>query len=115
MKERIRKLLPEIEWIECKELQDKVVACYEDALNTGGWQPEDMDKIPFTLLIPDCPFSYLNHVQGVTRVAKKSMDGFNTIYAAIDPKFKMNSDLLVAGALLPVYGVGRMTMLLHSF
>ena len=106
MKERIRKLLPEIEWIECKELQDKVVACYEDALKTGGWQPEDMDTIPFTLLIPDCPFSYLNHVQGVTRVAKKSMDEFNTIYAAIDPKFKMDSDLLVAGALL--HDVGKL-------
>ena len=53
MKEKIRKLLPEIEWIEDKDLQEKVVASYEDALKTGGWQPEDMDKIPFTLLIPD--------------------------------------------------------------
>ena len=68
MKEKIRKLLPEIEWIEDKDLQEKVVASYEDALKTGGWQPEDMDKIPFTLLIPDCPASYLTHVRGVTRI-----------------------------------------------
>ena len=106
MKEKIRKLLPEIEWIEDKDLQEKVVASYEDALKTGGWQPEDMDRIPFTLLIPDCPASYLTHVRGVTRIAKKAMDEFNALYAATDGKFKMNNDLLVAGALL--HDVGKL-------
>lgn len=106
MKEKIRKMLPEIEWIKDKELQAKVVACYEDALKTGNWQPEDMDSIPFTLLIPDCPFSYLTHVRGVTRMAKLAMDEFNALYAAKDAKFTMNNDLLVAGALL--HDVGKL-------
>jgi hypothetical protein len=70
MKERIRELLPEIEWIDSKELQDQVAACYVDALTTGGWEPDDMDSIPFTLLIPNCPYSYLDHVRGVTRIAR---------------------------------------------
>lgn len=106
MKGKIRELLPEIDWIECRELQEKVVASYADALTTGGWEPEDMDKIPFTLLIPDCPFSYLDHVRGVTRMAKSAMDEFNARYASKDKKFAMDSDTLVAGALL--HDVGKL-------
>ena len=65
MEKRIRELFPEIEWIKDKGMQDKVVASYVDALKIGGWEPDDMDKIPFTLLIPNCPFTYLDHVKGV--------------------------------------------------
>ncbi|MFR5880908.1 MAG: HD domain-containing protein [Cloacibacillus evryensis] len=106
MEKKIRELFPEIEWIKDPELQAKVVASYVDALKTGGWEPEDMDKIPFTLLIPNCPFSYLEHVRGVTRVAKRAMDEFNAIYAAKDAKFTIDNDLLVAGALL--HDVGKL-------
>ncbi|MDR1514329.1 MAG: HD domain-containing protein [Synergistaceae bacterium] len=106
MREKIRGLLPEIEWIEDEELQEKVVACYADALRTGGWGPEDMDKIPFTLLIPDCPASYLTHVRGVTRMSKHALDEFNELYASSDGKFRMDSDLLVAGALL--HDIGKL-------
>ncbi len=106
MEKKIRELFPEIEWIKDPELQAKVVASYVDALKTGGWEPEDMDKIPFTLLIPNCPFSYLEHVRGVTRVAKRAMDEFNAIYSAKDAKFTIDNDLLVAGALL--HDVGKL-------
>lgn len=106
MKEKIRSLLPEIGWIESRELQEQVAASYEDALKAGGWEPEDMDGIPFTLLIPDCPFSYLDHVRGVTRMAKTAMDEFNERYAKKDAKFTMDSDTLVAGALL--HDVGKL-------
>lgn len=106
MEERIRKLLPEIDWIHDRELQDKVVATYIDALNTGGWEPDDMDNIPFTLLIPDCPFSYLDHVRGVTRISRAAMDEFNDIYSKKDPSFTLNHDELIAGALL--HDVGKL-------
>lgn len=106
MKEKIRELFPEIEWITDKALQEKVVAAIEDALKSGGWEPEDMGKIPFTLLIPNCPFSYLDHVRGVTRMSKLAMDEFNAMYAEKDAKFKMDNDLLVAGALL--HDVGKL-------
>ena len=106
MEKRIRELFPEIEWIKDKSLQDKVVASYVDALTTGGWEPDDMDKIPFTLLIPNCPFTYLDHVRGVVRIAKRAMDEFNEIYPRKDPKFRLDNDLLVAGALL--HDVGKL-------
>lgn len=106
MKSKIRELLPEILWIKSNELQEKVENCYVDALTKGGWAPEDMACIPFTLLIPDCPFSYLDHVRGVTRMAKVAMDEFNALYAARDPRYLMDNDLLVAGALL--HDVGKL-------
>ena len=106
MKERIRELLPELNWITDKALQDKVVAVYEEALQKGGWEPDDMDRIPFTLNIPDVPFSYLSHVRGVTQMAKGGMDVFNKLYAAQDPAYTMDNDTLVAGGLL--HDVGKL-------
>ncbi|MDR1472606.1 MAG: HD domain-containing protein [Synergistaceae bacterium] len=106
MREKIRNMLPEIEWIGDRELRERVVDCYEDALKTGGWTPEDMDRIPFTLLIPDCPASYLTHVRGVTRMAYHAMKEFNSLYASPDGRFRMDGDLLVAGALL--HDVGKL-------
>lgn len=106
MEKRIGELLPEIKWIKNDKLQCKVVASIVDALKTGGWEPDDMDRIPFTLLIPNCPFSYLDHVRGVTRMAKESSDIFNGIYAQKDAKFTIDNDLLVAGALL--HDVGKL-------
>ena len=106
MRARIRKLLPEIEWIIDKELQERVTDSYEDALTAGGWEPEDMERIPFTLLIPDCPASYLTHVRSVTRMARRAMEEFNELYATPDGKFRMDNDTLVAGALL--HDVGKL-------
>ncbi|SCZ78683.1 HD domain-containing protein [Acidaminobacter hydrogenoformans] len=106
MKDRIKELIPEIDWIIEDELKSKVVATYLDALNMGHWEPDDMDKIPFTLLIQNCPFSYLDHVRGVTRVAKKAMEEFNAIYASKDSKYTLNHDLLIAGALL--HDIGKL-------
>jgi hypothetical protein len=106
MKNRIRELLPEIEWIQDQELQNKVVDTYQDALTMGNWKAEDMDNIPFTLLIPDCPYSYLDHVRGVTRIAKAAMDEFNRIYASQNSKFTLDNDTLIAGALL--HDVGKL-------
>lgn len=106
MKNSIRKLLPEIEWIKDRELQNKVMDTYQDALVMGNWEAEDMGKIPFTLLIPNCPYSYLDHVRGVTRIAKVSMDEFNAIYASQNSKFTLDHDTLIAGALL--HDVGKL-------
>lgn len=106
MKEKILNLIPEIKWIHDEKLQDNVIAAYEEALNFGNWEPEDMDKIPFTLLIPNCPFSYLSHVRGVIKVAKVSMESFDAVYANQDSKFQLNHDNLIAGAIL--HDVGKL-------
>ncbi|HOU31993.1 MAG TPA: HD domain-containing protein [Synergistaceae bacterium] len=105
MGSRIEKLLPEIAWITDEALRGQVVATYEDALKTGGWEPEDMETIPFTLLIPDCPASYLIHTRGVTRMAKVIYEEFNSLYKE-NGGFQLDHDLLIAGALL--HDVGKL-------
>lgn len=65
-------VFPEIVMISDKELQKKVVETYEEALKTGGWQLNDIDTIPFTLLIPDTMISYRTHVRTVTRMSLKA-------------------------------------------
>jgi len=105
MRERIAQLLPEVDWICDRELKEKVLATYEDALKTGGWEPDDMARIPFTLLIPNCPASYLTHVRGVTRMAKAAMDEFNALYRD-EGGYRLDNDRLIAGALL--HDVGKL-------
>ncbi|MEA3507456.1 MAG: HD domain-containing protein [Synergistota bacterium] len=101
MRDRIVKLFPEIDWVQDAELKEKVVATLENALKMGGWEPEDMEKLPFTLLIPDCPCSLLTHFRGVVRISKASMDEFNALY-----DFKLDNDTLMAGAIL--HDVGKL-------
>ena len=102
---RIEDLLPEIAWITDDTLRGQVVATYEDALKTGGWEPEDLETIPFTLLIPDCPACYLVPTRGVTRMAKVVYDEFNCLYKD-NGGFQLNHDILIAGALL--HDVGKL-------
>jgi hypothetical protein len=106
MKNKIRAMLPEVDLITDEALQAKVIATFEDALKQGGWTPEDMETIPFTLLIPNCPFSYLDHVRGVTKVAISAMNDFNETYAVKDSRYTIEHDTLIAGALL--HDVGKL-------
>ncbi len=105
MREKIVELLPEIDWITDQKLREKVIDTYVDALQTGGWQPEDMTKIPFTLLIPNCPASYLTHTRGVTRVCKRVYEEFNALYKD-EGGFQLDHDKLMAGAIL--HDVGKL-------
>ena len=95
-------VFPEIVMISDKELQKKVVETYEEALKTGGWQLNDIDTIPFTLLIPDTVISYRTHVRTVTRMSMKAYEEWE-VYGE---KFKLNKDYLLAGALL--HDVGKL-------
>jgi putative nucleotidyltransferase with HDIG domain len=103
MEDKIRELLPEIGLIRDEHLRGKTLRVYVKALEKGGWQPEDMEKIPFTLLIEDCPASYLQHVQGVTRVALGIAEGLERTYGDLMP---INRDILICGALL--HDVGKL-------
>ena len=68
MDKELESVLPEILWIQDEKLRGATQKTYADALTSGGWSIEDMEKIPFTLLIPNCPVSYLAQVRAVTRM-----------------------------------------------
>lgn len=99
MREKIMVLLPEIEWVKDPKLRKAVIDSHVDALTEGGWEPEDMDKIPFALAFPGCPTSYLRHVRTVTRMCKMIMEEYNAAYQG-QGDFTLDADRLIAGALL---------------
>ncbi len=99
----IVKILPEIDLIKDGELRKKVIETWEEAIELGGWSCEDLDKIPFTLLIPETDISIVDHTRAVTRTALAMARELKNSYGdSID----INFDHLIAGALL--HDVGKL-------
>jgi uncharacterized domain HDIG len=105
VKKAIVALLPEINWIEDIELREAVLDTHVDALTEGGWKPGDMDKIPFALAFPNCPTSYLRHIQAVTSMCRSILEEYNAVYQG-QGDFILDFDTLIAGAL--VHDIGKL-------
>lgn len=103
MRERLLELFPEFNLIQDPALREKALQTYELALNEGGWKPDDLAWMPFTLLLNPCPASYVEHVRAVTLCAVRAAEVFDAVYGG---KLPVRMDLLVAGALL--HDVGKL-------
>ncbi len=105
----IKNVFPEIEKIENKILQDKVVKSLEKAISMGGWKEEDLQMIPFTLLIPELlegdslvpKITIVDHIRAVTQMCIATYERYETLGLAD----KLNKDELIAGGLL--HDVGK--------
>lgn len=53
LSQAVEKLWPELEWITDRGLREKVAATWVRAFELSPLTPEDLDHIPFTLLVPD--------------------------------------------------------------
>jgi len=54
MRDAVAKLWPEIEWIEDKKLRGQVAETWVKALERSPLKPDDLNRIPFTLLVAWC-------------------------------------------------------------
>ncbi len=97
------KKLPEINLIVDLTLREKVVKVWEEALLRGGWTIDDLDKIPFTLLIKECNISFCEHTRGVTKTAIAMAKAISETY---HERIALNMDYLTAGAIL--HDVGKL-------
>jgi putative nucleotidyltransferase with HDIG domain len=97
MKEKVKKIWPEINWIKDEELKTKVLDCWVYAIENSVLTPEDLEIIPFSLLIKDCNVTFMNHkrtcVQLSVDIAKKMKQNFGD-------EIQIDMDLLIAGAIL---------------
>ena len=97
MRDKIIALWPEINWIKDKALRDKVIDAWAYAIENSALTPEDLEKIPFSLLIKDCRVSFLNHkrtcVQLAVDIARRMQENFGD-------EISINMDILIAGAIL---------------
>ena len=90
-----------VEKIDDAGLREKVKLCFMEAISRGGWDENELCKIPFTLLIPNCPISLLEHTAAVSEIALASAERLTKMY----DKFSFDKDVLIAGAVL--HDVGK--------
>ena len=97
MRDKIKKIWPEIELIKDADIREKTYKCWEYAIENSPLEPEDLEVIPFSLLIDNCSISFMNHkrtaVQLSIEIAKIMETNFNN-------DVKINWDYLISGAIL---------------
>jgi len=102
MNETVLKLWPELEWIKDISLREKTAKTWETALERSVLNPEDLEKIPFTLLCgPDLKVSFMAHKRCVVHVAYESGIKMNRFFGNELP---VNIDVLISGAILADVG-----------
>lgn len=103
MAKKIETLLPEINLIQDDSLRQKTIDVWLEAIRQSGWSYNDLEKIPFTLLIPETKINLIDHVRAVTQCALRLAEVMINFYPE---EVKINRDILLAGALL--HDVGKL-------
>lgn len=101
MQEAVRKLWPELEWITNPELRRKTEQTWVRAFELSPLTPEDLNRIPFTLLIPNCPTTFMEHKRCVVHMARKSAESMQEF---MGNALKIDMDVVIAGAILADVG-----------
>jgi hypothetical protein len=102
MKEQVLELLPEIKEIQDPELQDKVIACWEEAIAYREWKNQELMNIPFTLLAENVQIMFIEHVRTCCKMGIACDKVLDDAYGS--RKTKVNRDYLIAGSLLADVG-----------
>ncbi|NOZ03404.1 MAG: HDIG domain-containing protein [FCB group bacterium] len=97
MKKKVLELWPEIGWIRDEELRNKVTDAWVYAIEQSVLTPEELDRIPFSLLIKNCNVSFMNHKRTCVQLA---VDIAKRMQANFGDDIKIDMDILIAGAIL---------------
>jgi hypothetical protein len=101
MHNRLTELIPEFLEIEDQDLRERTLAVWEEALQLGGWEVEDLSELPYTLLIEDVDISFPQHVSVVCKLCLAMEEVIQTSYG---DRYEIDRDALIAGALLADVG-----------
>jgi putative nucleotidyltransferase with HDIG domain len=102
MNKKVLQLWPELEWIQDEDLRNKTANTWELALERSVLTPNDLTKIPFTLLAgPDLKVSFMDHKRAVVHIALESGKKMNEFFK---DELPVNMDVLIAGAILADVG-----------
>ena len=74
MQDDVKALWPELDWIENVDLREKVTRTWIRAFELSPLTPQDLQEIPFTLLVPNCPVSFMAHKRAVVHVSRRSAE-----------------------------------------
>ncbi len=102
MNKEVLKLWPELEWIQDEELRDNTAYTWELALKRSVLTPEDLNRIPFTLLCgPDLKVTFMDHKRSVVHIVRDAGNKVNEMYHGELP---VDMDVLISGAILADVG-----------
>ena len=94
-------LWPEIGWINNIELRHKTAMVWQRALEKSVLKPQDLKRIPFTLLCgPDLKVSFMDHKRAVVHIARDSGNKMNEFFGEELP---VDMDVLISGAILAAF------------
>jgi putative nucleotidyltransferase with HDIG domain len=102
-RDALKRYFPIIKEITDQALREKVLDVYCDALEAGGWLPEDMERMPASLLLPAGSVNFVEHTNAVTQTALAMHDAMKRVYGE---RLQADRDVLLAGGLL--HDVGKL-------
>lgn len=101
MIDEVKKLWPELEWIEDTDLRRKTTETWALALENSRLEPNDLNEIPFTLLVKDCPVTFMEHKRAVVHIAYESAKKMREFFGDNLP---VDMDVVISGAILADVG-----------
>jgi putative nucleotidyltransferase with HDIG domain len=101
MRVAVKGLWPEIDWIQDPQLREQVTQTWIRALERSPLKPDDLNWIPFTLLVPDCPITFMQHKRCVVHIARASALAMQEFMGRALP---IDMDTVIAGAILADVG-----------
>jgi putative nucleotidyltransferase with HDIG domain len=101
MREAVDRLWPELTWIGDQELRERVARTWVRALELSPLTPDDLETIPFTLLVADCPVTFMEHKRCVVHIARRGAEAMAEFMGRSLP---IDMDVVIAGAILADVG-----------
>jgi putative nucleotidyltransferase with HDIG domain len=101
MRDAVERLWPELEWIESETLREAVTETWVRSMKRSPLTPGDLETIPFTLLVPDCPATFMEHKRCVVHIARDSALAMRQFLGHALP---IDLDTVIAGAILADVG-----------
>jgi putative nucleotidyltransferase with HDIG domain len=101
LREAVRKLWPEIDWISDAGLREQVTQTWIRALELSPLSVADLDHIPFTLLVANCPTTFMEHKRCVVHIARRAAESMKQFMGNALP---IDLDIVIAGAILADVG-----------
>jgi len=97
MIDKVIALWQELEWIKDNDLRKKTAETWVLALSKSSLTVDDLNEIPFTLLVKDCPVTFMEHKRAVVHIAYESAKVMSRFFGENLP---IDLDVVVSGAIL---------------
>jgi putative nucleotidyltransferase with HDIG domain len=101
LRDAVRRLWPELEWITDAVLREQVQLTWVRAFELSPLTPEDLNHIPFTLLVPNCPTTFMEHKRCVVHIARSAAEAMQSF---MGDALRIDRDVVIAGAILADVG-----------